>query len=220
MCGKRINELRKGEKLTLQEFARLIAYDSHSAVKDWEAGMRLPSPEALTAFHEVFGVSPEWVLGLSDVKRVAKPVTLPEGTVISDDQLEAALRVKFKAAIQERMRQSDRIAKFMRHMAEVNDKIVIDVLVVPGPSVDLAVGKLVEDAENMAKRSWRDSAPHRIRRQLEKNLGPDAAAVAELATRMMRAELEYERSDAFDDAQLKLQRRRAWRGYRDDVDAP
>lgn len=215
-CGQRIKELRKTEKLTLQEFARLIGYNSHSAVKDWEDEMRFPSQKALTALHEVFGVSPEWVLGLSDVKRAARPVTLPEGTVISDDQLEAALRVKTERAIEQRMRASDRTAKFMRHVRAMNS---VSALMVPGPSVDHAVRLLVEFAENSAKRSWRDLAPHRIRRQLKK-LGPDAAAVAELATLIMRAELEYESSDVFDDAQLKSRRRLAWRNYRDDVDAP
>ena len=214
-CGDNIRKLRNDRGMSLKDFAYAIGYASHSVVSAWEQGRHLPSSEALTALRELFGVSSDWVLGLSDVPKAAEPVALPGGAIISDDQLEAALRVKTERAIEQRMRASDRTAKFMRHVRAMNS---VSALMVPGPSVDHAVRLLVEFAENSAKRSWRDLAPDRIRRQVEMKLGPGAAAVGQLATRIMRAELQHERLDVFDDAQLKRGREFAWRSYRLEVD--
>jgi transcriptional regulator with XRE-family HTH domain len=209
-CGERIRELRNKNGMTLKAFASAIGYNSHSAVLEWEMEKRLPSPEALTAIRDRFDVSTDWVLGLSDVRSTVASVVTVRGEQISDEQLEAALRMKTKEAIRRRMRASDRTAKFMRQAERWNQ---IDVLMTPGPMVDFVLQRLVEFAENCARRDWRDFVPNRIGRLLSKKLDPEQAAAGELAARLALAELSFESQPAFDDTQRETARARAWALY-------
>lgn len=212
-CGDRIRKLRNDNGMSLKAFAEAIKYGSHSNISLWEGGNHLPSGDALTAFHKRFGVSPAWILGLSDVQRDPEPVTLPGGAVISDDQLEAALRIKAERAIRERMQAGDRTAKFMRHVVELNG---IDGLMAPGPSFDEAVRSLVTLAERVAKLSWRFGVAARVGRLLTKRLSEKDAATGQLASRLTSAELSFGSEHAFDETQLKTARKRAWDIYRRD----
>ena len=213
-CGDRIRELRNRHELTLKEFAYAIGYDSHSVVREWEMASHLPSADALTAMHQRFDVSPAWILGLEEDSRTYKPVVLRDGAVISEEQLEEALRVTALRELQRRRQMEDRVAKFMRQVVQLNSE---HHLLPVGPCTPLAVDHLVALAEKTARLQWRINVKQRIARALTRELAPSEALAGELAARLAIAELEYERVDAFDEEQLRNEKQRAWLIYRNDA---
>ena len=66
--GQRIKELRKEEGLTQTELANATGL-SQSAITAWEVGTNSPTANAIVILAEYFGVTTDYLLGLSD-KRV------------------------------------------------------------------------------------------------------------------------------------------------------
>lgn len=215
LCGKRIRALRRSEGLNAIAFARAIGYDSHSAVLEWEKGVRLPSAEALSGICRQFRVAPGWLLGVESERKAHEALVLQDGTVISDEQLDEALRLKALKSLERRTSKGDRVAKFIRQVASRN-KGDLGRLLPPGPCVAEAVAHLVALAERIARRQWRINASQRVARLIEAKLPHSDVVVGELAGRLIFAELEYEQTEAFDETQLKQARWSAWKLYRRD----
>ena len=64
---KRLYELRKSEHLTQQLLAVRLGIDQ-SSVSSYETGKYLPTVEVLAKYARYFGVSADYLLGLTDVK--------------------------------------------------------------------------------------------------------------------------------------------------------
>ena len=64
----RLRSLRREHHLTQEELGEYIRYSSTS-IRKWELGRSLPSIDAAAELAEFFGVSLDWLVGLSDKKR-------------------------------------------------------------------------------------------------------------------------------------------------------
>ena len=62
---ERIKELRDEQGLTQEEFAEKL-HKSREAVKNWESGIRNIKADDIISISETFGVSADWLLGLSN----------------------------------------------------------------------------------------------------------------------------------------------------------
>lgn len=65
MVGQRLHAARKRKKMTLEEVARKLN-TSHTTICRYEQGKRKPDPEALRAFCELYNISADYLLGLSN----------------------------------------------------------------------------------------------------------------------------------------------------------
>jgi transcriptional regulator with XRE-family HTH domain len=63
--AKRLKELRNNNKFSQAMLAEKLGF-SQQAVAKWEAGESTPNPETLSKISELFGVSADYLLGLSD----------------------------------------------------------------------------------------------------------------------------------------------------------
>ena len=64
---KRFKELRKGRSLKQGDIADIFNTD-RSTIGKWEQGRSTPTVEMLTVIANYFGVSTDYLLGISDVK--------------------------------------------------------------------------------------------------------------------------------------------------------
>ncbi len=64
MLGQRLRAARKRKKMTLEEVARKLN-TSHTTISRYEQEKRKPDPGALRAFCELYDVSADYLLGLS-----------------------------------------------------------------------------------------------------------------------------------------------------------
>ena len=60
-----IERFRKSRGITVKELASNI-YVHESAVRNWEKGRRIPSSEEIIRIAQIYGVSADYLLGLSD----------------------------------------------------------------------------------------------------------------------------------------------------------
>lgn len=65
IVGLRLSELLKDEK---QETTRTKLNVEQGTVSKWKTGRQLPNPETLVMIADMYGVSIDWLLGISDVK--------------------------------------------------------------------------------------------------------------------------------------------------------
>lgn len=65
IVGLRLSELLKDEK---QETTRTKLNVEQGTVSKWKTGKQLPNPETLVMIADMYGVSIDWLLGISDVK--------------------------------------------------------------------------------------------------------------------------------------------------------
>ena len=65
--AERIKQLRAETKLSSEEFARKIYFNTKT-VQLWEKGNVRPCTDALIIISKTFRVSADWLLGLSDRK--------------------------------------------------------------------------------------------------------------------------------------------------------
>jgi transcriptional regulator with XRE-family HTH domain len=70
---KRLYELRKSKNITQQRLAIDLGIDQTS-ISSYECGKYLPTVEVLIKLAEYFGVSTDYILGLSDLKTPPKAV--------------------------------------------------------------------------------------------------------------------------------------------------
>ena len=68
---KRLTELRKEKHLTQQRLAIDLGIDQ-SSISSYETSKYLPTVEVLAKYAEYFGVSADYLLGLTEVKTPAK----------------------------------------------------------------------------------------------------------------------------------------------------
>jgi len=62
---ERFKELRKEQKLSTVELGKVLNVD-HSTILRWEKGERVPSIEHLYNIAKFFGVTADYLIGLSD----------------------------------------------------------------------------------------------------------------------------------------------------------
>lgn len=65
LISKRIKEIRAEYKLTQAQFGEKLAV-SQDTVSLWENGKSLPATEYIIAISKTFGVSADFILGLSE----------------------------------------------------------------------------------------------------------------------------------------------------------
>ena len=63
--GKHLRELRTEKRLNQKELAAIIG-TNNSSICDWECGRSEPSFDALVKICKYFGISSDYMLGLSD----------------------------------------------------------------------------------------------------------------------------------------------------------
>ncbi len=65
VIGERIKELRTEKRLSQKELGNLLSV-SQDTISLWEKGKSLPAVEYVIALCEIFSVSADYLLGLSD----------------------------------------------------------------------------------------------------------------------------------------------------------
>jgi len=72
MCKapERIKQLRKSRDFSQTELAERLGYKNYTTVTKWEAGTNLPRGNELRKMAELFNVSTDYILGLSDEKNI------------------------------------------------------------------------------------------------------------------------------------------------------
>ncbi len=73
MFAQRLKEMRNAKKVSQEKLANLLGI-SQQAVGKWEQGKSTPDPTAVGRIAEFFGVSSDFLLGLSDLRRPAASV--------------------------------------------------------------------------------------------------------------------------------------------------
>ncbi len=63
--AERLKDLRTERNLSLRQLAELIN-TSYSAIEKWENQSRVPNAEAVVTLAKFFGVSTDYLLGLTD----------------------------------------------------------------------------------------------------------------------------------------------------------
>lgn len=66
----RIRELRKSHGLSQQALASLLSVNQ-TAVSQWERGVTTPSATAMNDLCKLWDVTPDYLLGLSDIKKAS-----------------------------------------------------------------------------------------------------------------------------------------------------
>jgi len=70
MIDERIKELREGIGLTQSELSRRLGI-TRASVNAWEMGISVPSTQYLVLLSEIFGVTTDYLLGISDKEYVS-----------------------------------------------------------------------------------------------------------------------------------------------------
>lgn len=63
--AERLRDLRQEKELSQRQLSKLLGL-SHSAVTQWENELRVPNAEAVVMLAKFFGVSSDYLLGLTD----------------------------------------------------------------------------------------------------------------------------------------------------------
>lgn len=66
LLGSRIKILREENKLTQNDLAKKLGFKNYTTITKWEKGENLPRGRELKLLAELFDVSSDWILGLSD----------------------------------------------------------------------------------------------------------------------------------------------------------
>lgn len=74
MLSKRLKQLRKEHKLTQGDLATRFGV-TQQAIAKWEAGHALPGPDTIPGIAEFFGVTTDYLLGMTDTFTAAEPVS-------------------------------------------------------------------------------------------------------------------------------------------------
>jgi SOS-response transcriptional repressor LexA len=158
--GKRILEARKTKGLTLKALGELAGGLKQTRLTNWEQGMRTPGPEEIKQLAQALGVSPAYLMGLSDEKYV-KETRNPSQLIPLLDYQQACDAKSHTSAIREQgisgdivfisvstallpELSSDAFALKVENDSmipeiRVNDVLVIDPTVLPAPGDYVAV---------------------------------------------------------------------------------
>jgi len=63
--AERLKELRLEKELSQRQLAKLVNL-SHHAISQWESESRIPNAEAVVILAKFFGVTTDYILGLTD----------------------------------------------------------------------------------------------------------------------------------------------------------
>lgn len=66
LLGSRIKILREENKLTQNDLAKKLGFKNYTTITKWEKGENFPRGRELKLLAELFDVSSDWILGLSD----------------------------------------------------------------------------------------------------------------------------------------------------------
>lgn len=78
---KRLHMVRSAYELTIKKAAALCENVSQSTLTAWEASSRLPTIDGLADFSETFGVSVDWLIGISNAPYTTDSVNAAEDSV-------------------------------------------------------------------------------------------------------------------------------------------
>ncbi|MFZ6624466.1 LexA family protein [Vagococcus fluvialis] len=84
--GERIKELRENKNLTQTELAELLGFKTYTTVSKWESNDNYPKGKDLKRLSEIFGVTSDYLLGLtaeSLLNKISKFVKIPVLGVIT-----------------------------------------------------------------------------------------------------------------------------------------
>lgn len=68
MLGERLRQIRMEKELSQAEVAKMLGV-SQQAVANYETGLRQPDTLTLTKLAQIFNVSTDWLLGLTNLKK-------------------------------------------------------------------------------------------------------------------------------------------------------
>lgn len=68
ITGRRIKALREERDLSKSDLARLMDMNTYNTVSSWENGTNYPRAKEIIKLCNYFGVSADYILGLSDEK--------------------------------------------------------------------------------------------------------------------------------------------------------
>ncbi len=72
--GSRIKQLRKEMDYTQDDLAKILSI-TRSALANWETGRVLPDPISLIKLADVLGVTVDYLLGRSDIRKINYNIT-------------------------------------------------------------------------------------------------------------------------------------------------
>lgn len=84
--GERIKELRENKNLTQTELAELLGFKTYTTVSKWESNDNYPKGKDLKRLSEIFGVTSDYLLGLtaeSLLNKISKFIKIPVLGVIT-----------------------------------------------------------------------------------------------------------------------------------------
>jgi transcriptional regulator with XRE-family HTH domain len=63
--AERLKELREEKNLSMRELSKKVGY-THNVIGKWESGKTFPTLPAITTLANFFGVSSDYLIGLTD----------------------------------------------------------------------------------------------------------------------------------------------------------
>lgn len=77
--GARIRELRGKRSMTMEELGKKLGV-TKTAIFNWENENRTPDKDSIIRISELFGVTTDYLLGVSDRKKIETPYYINEDT--------------------------------------------------------------------------------------------------------------------------------------------
>lgn len=109
MISQRIRELRAEKKISQQDLSNQL-FVSPQAISKWERDAATPNPEAIAKMAGIFGVSADYLLGLTDQKETPAPM--------DGDGLSPGLADLIKQIPADRMPEVERYLRFQAKQGE------------------------------------------------------------------------------------------------------
>jgi transcriptional regulator with XRE-family HTH domain len=83
--GERIRSLRIEKEMSQEEIANMFGLKNRSTVSNWEAGRISPDHEIIVKLSQLFNVSTDYMLGVSDKRNQNEfiEIALKDGTVLN-----------------------------------------------------------------------------------------------------------------------------------------
>ena len=117
IVGKRLAELRKDKKLRQKDLAELVGVYFHT-ISTYERELRAPPIDMIIKFTKIFGVTSDYLLGLTDIRSYNAAIASAIGEVIAttigkaiadvDSEIKQALKLCVEKVLSEYKNTSQR----------------------------------------------------------------------------------------------------------------